>query len=114
MTKAKAKPKKKPAPSQPPVVQYIEVPREQDPGMVEIPRAKVLAMVHNIMDNEAAKDVPLEMLAEYVGSFSKQDEDQFVLEVVRNLPGYSLREGLRIADNLRRWREKYFDNGFAA
>lgn len=114
MTKAKAKPKKKPAPSQPPVVQYIEVPREQDPDMVEIPRAKVLAMVHNIMDNEAAKDVPLEMLAEYVGSFSKQDEDQFVLEVVRNLPGYSLREGLRIADNLRRWREKYFDNGFAA
>jgi hypothetical protein len=91
------------------VVQYREIPRERDPNMVEIPREKVLALVFNMMDSEADKRVGPETLAMYFGNLTQEDVDDFVLKTVRKLPGYSLRDGLRIADCLTRWRLTYFD-----
>ncbi len=91
---------------QPHVITSYEV----QPGMVQLPLAKVLALVFNIMDPEADKTVALETLAEYTGQLSQKDVDDFVMGTVRKLPGYNLRDGLRIAEALTKWQDKYFDN----
>lgn len=82
------------------------------PGHIQIPLTKILTLVHNMMDPRADKTVGPELLAEYVGNFTQQDVDDFVMGVVRKLPGYSLADGLRIAENLTRWRNSFFDNAF--
>lgn len=84
------------------------------PGHIQIPLIKVLTLVHNMMEPNADKRVGPELLAEYVGHFTQKDVDDFVMGVVRKLSGYSLADGLRIADNLTRWRNSYFDATEAA
>lgn len=77
-------------------------------GHVQIPLAKVLTLVFNMMEPTADKRVGPELLAEYVGHFTQRDVDDFVMETVRKLPGYSLSDGLRIAERLSEWQRKYF------
>ena len=96
----KAKPKKIPA--------TLPTVRKPDVPTVSIPRAKVLALVFNMMDPQADKSVGPEILAEYVGEFSQADVDNFVLHEVTKLPGYNLRDGLRILDVLTKWCNTYF------
>lgn len=94
---------------QSPEIQVVYAPK---PGHVEIPLAKVLALVFNMMDGEADKRVGPEILAEYTGRLTQNDIEDFVMQTVRNLPGYNLRDGLRIADALTKWRKQYFDDAF--
>jgi hypothetical protein len=77
-------------------------------GHVQIPLAKVLTLVHNMMEPTADKKVGPELLAEYVEKFTEKDVDDFVMGIVRKLPGYTLTDGLRIAENLDQWRKRYF------
>ncbi len=93
---------------------YISDEERLKPGHIQIPLAKVLTLVFNMMEPTADKRVGPELLAEYVGHFTKRDVDEFVMGTVRNLPGYNLSDGLRIAEQLMKWQRQHFDTTIGA
>lgn len=87
-----------------PVIEYTG----RRPGTIEIPRIRVLALVYNMMDDEADKSAGPEMLAECMETLTQDDVDNFVLRELPKLPGYNVRDALKILDCLTRFRQRYF------